>query len=118
MMLSALVGVARFLDLGARGVGRGQLFFDAVRVRGVNRIGPDGAGFIEVMQGFDFSRALIALMCIGAAEQSLAETCQYVTERQAFGGSLARFDGDSFPLPEAAVRLRAAALLRYEALWL
>jgi cyclohexanecarboxyl-CoA dehydrogenase len=109
---------ARFADLGTRAVGRGQLFFDDVRVPTVNRIGPEGAGFIEVMQGFDFSRALIALMCIGAAEQSVAETCQYVTDRQAFGGNLARFEGVSFPLAEAAVRLRAARLLCYESLWL
>ncbi len=115
---SAGVSRARFADLGTRAVGRGQLFFDDVRVPAANRIGPEGAGFIEVMQGFDFSRALIALMCIGAAEQSVTETCQYVTDRQAFGGSLARFEGVSFPLAEATVKLRAARLLCYESLWL
>jgi cyclohexanecarboxyl-CoA dehydrogenase len=111
------VSRTRFADLGTRAVGRGQLFFDSVRVPAANRIGPEGGGFAEVMQGFDFSRALIALMCIGAAEQSLEETCQYVSERQAFGGSLARFEGVSFPLAEASVRLRAARLLCYESLW-
>jgi cyclohexanecarboxyl-CoA dehydrogenase len=70
------------------------------------------------MQGFDFSRALIGLMCIGAAQQSVDETCKYVAERTAFGGSLARFEGISFPLAEAAIKLRAARLLCYEALWL
>jgi cyclohexanecarboxyl-CoA dehydrogenase len=108
----------RFRDLGSRAIGRGQLFFDSVRVSSDARIGEEGAGFIEVMQGFDFSRALIGLMCIGAAQQSLDETCKYVAERQAFGGSLARFEGVSFPLAEAAVRLRAARMLCYEALWL
>ena len=61
---------------------------------------------------------MIGLMCIGAAQQSVDETCAYVTERQAFGAPLARFEGVSFPLAEAAVRLRAARLLCYEALWL
>jgi cyclohexanecarboxyl-CoA dehydrogenase len=115
---SSGVSRTRFADLGTRAIGRGQLFFDSVRVPIANRIGPEGAGFIEVMQGFDFSRALIGLMCIGAAEQSVAETCQYVTDRQAFGASLARFEGVSFPLAEAAVKLRAARLLCYESLWL
>lgn len=111
-------GVARnrFRDLGTRGVGRGQLFFDEVRVPARARIGQEGAGFVEVMQGFDFSRALIGLACVGAAQQSLEETCRYVAGREAFGGSLARFEGVSFPLAEAAVRLRAARLLCYEAL--
>jgi cyclohexanecarboxyl-CoA dehydrogenase len=108
----------RFKDLGSRAIGRGQLFFDSVRVPAKARIGAEGAGFVQVMQGFDFSRSLIGLMCIGAAEQSVEETCKYVVDRQAFGGSLARFEGVSFPLAEAAVKLRAARLLCYEALWL
>lgn len=108
----------RFKDLGSRAIGRGQIFFDSVRVPAEARIGEEGAGFIEVMQGFDFSRALIGLMCIGAAQQSVNETCRYVAEREAFGGSLARFEGVSFPLAEAAVKLRAARLICYEALWL
>lgn len=112
------VSRARFRDLGTRAIGRGQLFFDAVRVPASSRIGPEGAGFVQVMQGFDFSRSLIGLMCIGAAEQSLEETVKYVTERHAFGSPLARFEGVSFPIAEAAVKLRAARLLCYEALWM
>jgi len=108
----------RFKDLGSRAIGRGQLFFDSVRVPAGARIGAEGAGFVQVMQGFDFSRALIGLMCIGAAEQSLDETRKYVIDRNAFGGSIARFEGVSFPIAEAAVQLRAARLLCYEALWL
>jgi cyclohexanecarboxyl-CoA dehydrogenase len=108
----------RFKDLGTRAIGRGQLFFDGVRVPAANQIGAEGAGFVQVMQGFDFSRSLIGLMCLGAAQQSLDETCKYVADRQAFGGNLARFEGVSFPLAEAAVKLRAARLLCYEALWL
>jgi len=108
----------RFRDLGSRAIGRGQLFFDAVRVPASYRIGEEGAGFVQVMQGFDFSRSLIGLMCIGAAMQSVDETCAYVAEREAFGAPLARFEGVSFPLAEAAIRLRAARLLCYEALWL
>jgi cyclohexanecarboxyl-CoA dehydrogenase len=104
--------------MGSRAIGRGQLFFDGVRVPVSARIGAEGAGFVDVMQGFDFSRSLIGLMCIGAAEQSVEETCAHVAERQAFGAPLARFEGVSFPLAEAAVRLRAARLLCYEALWL
>jgi len=111
------VSRTRFRDLGSRAVGRGSLFFDSVRVPADSRIGTEGAGFVQVMQGFDFSRSLIGLMCIGAAQQSVDETCAYVAERQAFGGSLARFEGVSFPLAEAAVKLRAARLLCYEALW-
>ena len=81
------VSRTRFRDLGSRAIGRGQFFFDSVRVPADARIGAEGAGFVQVMQGFDFSRSLIGLMCIGAAQQSVDETCKYVIERQAFGGS-------------------------------
>jgi cyclohexanecarboxyl-CoA dehydrogenase len=108
----------RFKDLGSRAIGRGQLFFDGVRAPAASRIGEEGAGFVQVMQGFDFSRSLIGLMCLAAAQQSVDETCRYVAEREAFGTRLARFEGVSFPLAEAAVKLRAARLLCYEALWL
>ena len=115
---SAGISRSRLKDLGTRAIGRGQLFFDGVRVPAEGRIGDEGAGFVQVMQGFDFSRSLIGLMCLAAAQQSVDETCKYVAERQAFGDSLARFEGVSFPLAEAAVKLRAARLLCYEALWL
>src|SRR6266851_5131497 len=67
---SAGITRSRLKDLGTRAIGRGQIFFDGVRVPAEARIGDEGAGFVQVMQGFDFSRSLIGLMCIGAAEQS------------------------------------------------
>jgi cyclohexanecarboxyl-CoA dehydrogenase len=41
-----------------------------------------------------------------------------VKERQAFGRALARFEGVSFPIAEAATQLEAARWLCYRALWL
>jgi cyclohexanecarboxyl-CoA dehydrogenase len=60
------------------------------------------------MQAFDFNRVLIGLACSGAAQVSLEETMAYVKERQAFGRALARFEGVSFPIAEAATLLDAA----------
>ena len=45
------------------------------------------------------------------------ETAGYVSDRQAFGSPLARFEGVSFPLAEHATHLEAARLLCYSALW-
>jgi cyclohexanecarboxyl-CoA dehydrogenase len=63
----------RFRDVGSHMSGRGSLFFDGVRVPEDNRLGEEGRGFSEVMAGFDYSRALIALQCIGAAQASIDE---------------------------------------------
>jgi cyclohexanecarboxyl-CoA dehydrogenase len=70
------------------------------------------------MRGFDFNRALISLACLGAAQISLEETMAYVKERQAFGRPLARFEGVTFPIAEAATWIEAARGLCLRALWL
>lgn len=113
-------GVSRsaYDDLGSLAVGRGSVWFDGVRVPDARRVGDEGMGFIRVMQGFDYSRALIALKVLGCARASLDETWPYIMERQAFGRPLAEFQGVSFPLAEADAEVRAARLLAYECLWL
>lgn len=113
-------GVARspLSDLGARAIGRAVLSFDHVRIPLSHRLGAEGAGFYEVMRGFDFNRVLIALACLGAAHASLEETMKYVKERRAFGKAIVQFEGVSFPIAEAATHLEAARWLCYRALWL
>ena len=107
-----------FSDLGGRSVGRGSLFFESVRIPAIYRLGSENSGFVQVMQGFDFSRALIGLQCLGAARQSLKETWQYITERHAFGKRLSNFQGVTFPLAEAETHLEAALFLCFRTLWL
>lgn len=69
--------------------------------------------FGTIMAGFDFSRALIGLQCLGAAQASLAETWAYVGERKAFGAPLAQYQGVSFPLAEAETQLTMMRQLCY-----
>ena len=108
----------RFDDFGSESVGRGSLFFDDVEVPAENLLGSEGGGFYQVMQGFDYSRALIGLQCIAAAQASLDESWAYVQERQTFNRPLAQYQGVSFPLAEGETLLAAARLLCYETLWL
>jgi len=48
----------------------------------------EGKGFVQVMQGFDYSRALIGLQCLAVARQSLDETWQSISQRESFGRPL------------------------------
>ena len=115
-----LPGIARttFDDIGTRPVGRGSIFFDSVRIGREMMLGDEGQGFVQVMQGFDYSRALIGLQCMGVARASLDETWRYVQERQAFGKPIAEFQGVSFPLAEAETQYEACRLLCLRTLWL
>jgi cyclohexanecarboxyl-CoA dehydrogenase len=106
----------RFDDVGGLVTGRGSLFFDAVRVPLDHRLGEEGRGFSEVMAGFDYSRALIALQCIAAAQASIDEAWAYTREREAFGGPIAQFQGVTFPLVEGETQLAAGRQLAYHTL--
>jgi cyclohexanecarboxyl-CoA dehydrogenase len=115
-----LPGVTRepYSDMGTTAVGRGAAHFDGVRIPADHLLGEEGRGFTQVMQGFDFSRALIGLQCIGCAQQTVDETWEHVSTRQAFDQPLSKNQGVSFPLAEAETLLTAARLLCYQTLWL
>ena len=113
-------GVARdaLRDMGSHAVGRAVMSFDGVRVPATHLIGVEGSGFTQVMRGFDYNRVAIALACLGTAQQSLDETIAYVRERTTFGKPLAKYEGITFPIAEAATQLAMARLFSYRALWL
>ncbi len=110
------VSRTRFDDVGSRIIGRGSVFFDDVRVPINHRLAEEGQGFSQVMMGFDYSRALIGLQCIAAAQASLDEAWEYTTQREAFGGPIAQFQGVTFPLVESETQIAAARQLCYHAL--
>ncbi len=104
-------------DLGSRSGGRATLEFSGLRAGPADVVGAPGLGFAEGMRGFDYSRALIALMSISVASASLGEAIGHARERRAFGQPLGTFQGIAFPLVEHATYLHAARLLAFEALW-
>lgn len=110
------ITTTRFRDVGTKIIGRGSVFFDNVKLPADHLMGTQGSGFVQVMRGFDYSRALIGLQCIAAAQASLDETWQYTTEREAFGAPIAQYQGVTFPLAEAETMLNAARLICYQTL--
>jgi cyclohexanecarboxyl-CoA dehydrogenase len=111
------VSRSAFVDLGNRAIGRSSLHFDGLPAPEEALVGAPGDGFVGVMRGFDYSRALIGLVCLGAAQSSISEAIQYARERIAFGSPIGKFQGVSYPLVEHQTFIRAARLLAYEALW-
>lgn len=112
------VTIESYPDMGTRAVGRGAAHLDGVRIPADHLLGGEGQGFGAVMAGFDFSRALIGLQCLGCAQQTVDETWEYVSTREAFDRPLSVNQGVSFPLAEADTLLAAARALCHRALWL
>lgn len=113
-------GISRthFDDIGTKPVGRGSVFFDNVYVPDENMMAEQDRAFGTIMAGFDYSRALIGLECVGAAQASVDETWEYVKEREAFGAPLVEYQGVSFPLAEAETQLTMMRQLCYYTLGL
>ena len=64
------------------------------------------------------TRVLISLFCLGAAQQSVDETIEYVKMRKAFGMPIARYQAVSHPLVDAIGTINALRWFCYHVLWL
>jgi cyclohexanecarboxyl-CoA dehydrogenase len=108
-------GVTRthFDDIGTKPVGRGSIFLDDVFVPAECLMAEENRGFSKIMTGFDYSRALIGLECVGPAQASVDEAWKYSTERTAFERPIAQYQGVSFPLAEAETQLTMMRQLCY-----
>jgi cyclohexanecarboxyl-CoA dehydrogenase len=106
----------RFRDPGLRPVGRGSVTFDGTFVAEERLVGEEGYGFQMVMGEFDYTRSLLGLMAIAAAERAIEMTVSYARERHTFGQPIASYQGVTFPIAEHLTRLEAARWLAYRAL--
>jgi len=105
-------------DMGTRGAARGEVRFEDVRIPKNYLVGDRGKAYLQMAQLFDTNRAYIGLKCIGAAQASIDETCEFAKQRKVMGKSISSYQGISFPLVEAETQLEAARLLCYKTLWL
>lgn len=105
-------------DMGNVPVGRGSIYLNDVELPEKYLIGKINQGFKQVMNGFDLSRLLIGLQCVGAALQSLDETIEHVKIRKSFGKPLATYQAVSFPIVEHYTQLELIKWQAYRGLWL
>ena len=103
--------------MGVRGVDTGELLLDSVRVPADNVIGEVG-GFRLAMLGLNAMRPIVAARGIGLAEGALMYATEYVKQREAFGHTIADFQGIQWEIAKVAVDIEAARLLTYRSAWL
>jgi cyclohexanecarboxyl-CoA dehydrogenase len=104
-------------DMGSRGATRGTVHFTDVKIPLNYVIGEIGKGYVLAAEFFDTNRAFIGLKCIGAAQASVDETCEYAKKRVVMGRPISRYQAISLPLAEAQTLLEAARCLCYKTLW-
>jgi alkylation response protein AidB-like acyl-CoA dehydrogenase len=88
-----------------------ELAFDDLRVPGDAMLGDPGQGMQIALSTLDSGRITIAAQAVGIARAALELATGYATERTAFGGPIARFQGVQFPLADVAAKIDAARAL-------
>ncbi|MEY2478200.1 MAG: hypothetical protein QOG87_3515 [Actinomycetota bacterium] len=103
--------------MGVRGVDTGELLLHDVRVGAEKVIGEVG-GFRLAMLGLNSMRPIVAARGIGLAEGALMYATEYVQQREAFGKTIADFQGIQWEIAKLATEIEAARLLTYRAAWM
>lgn len=82
-----------------------ELFFDNVRVNDNQVLGGLGRGFANLMNELPRERLILAIGAVGACDGMLESTVTYVTERKAFGQTIAQFQNTRFKLAEVKTQV-------------
>jgi len=91
----------RNLDkIGLHAQDTAELFFDEVRVPVENRLGDDGAGFMQLVANLAQERFSMAVGSVAGAEAVFEITLAYAKERTAFGRPIGSFQHSRFVLAE------------------
>jgi alkylation response protein AidB-like acyl-CoA dehydrogenase len=85
-----------------------ELFFHDLRVPDENRIGPEGMGFIAMMQRLPQERVGAACSNVAHAKKILEETIEYTKERKAFGQPIGSFQHNKFKIAELVTAIEVA----------
>ena len=99
----------RNLDkMGMKAQDTAELFFDDVVVPKENLLGPEGSGFISLMENLPQERISIAAMAVAACERMLELSLDYAKQRKAFGRPIGSFQHNRFLLAEMATETHIA----------
>jgi butyryl-CoA dehydrogenase len=104
--------------LGWRASDTRELILEDVEVPVEQRLGPEGAGFVNFMKTLDSGRIGIGALSLGIAEGAFQQALQYAAVRRQFGQPIAEFQGIQFQLSDMATEIEAGKHLVYQAAWL
>ncbi len=103
--------------LGVRASDTAELIFDEVHIPKTNLLGTRGLGFMQLMEFFDDTRAMVAAQAVGIAKGANKRALEYATERKQFGKSISEFQAIQHKLAEMHTSTEAARQLTYKAAW-
>lgn len=96
----------------------GELAFDNVKVPVANLVGEENMGFYYIMDSFQLERLVTGITATEGAQYALDAAMKYMTEREAFGRKLSKFQVLRHRLAELASEIEAVRQLSHHTSWL
>jgi len=92
-----------------------ELSFSGCRVPAANLLGERGRGYAQFLRTLDEGRVAIAALSVGLAQGCVDESLRYMSDREAFGGPIGRFQALQFKVADMEARAHVARLAYYHA---
>jgi len=108
------VSATKLDKLGWRASDTGEIAFDNVRIPKAHLMGEENKGFYYVMQHFALERLIMGINAHARAEYAIEYTLQYMSEREAFGKTLDRFQALRHRVAEMSAEVEIIKCFNYQ----
>jgi len=103
----------RIDTMGLRGEQPYEIILDNVKVPEENIVGEEGKAFKIIVSTYDHGRIGVAAQAVGIMQGLIEKALNYSLQRKAFEKPLISYEGISFKIADALIKLEAARLLTY-----
>ena len=107
------ISATKLDKLGWRASDTAELAFDNVEIPAENLMGEEGKGFPYIMQHFAFERLIMGINAHARSEYALDYTLQYMSEREAFGKTIDKFQALRHTVAELASEVEMCKEFNY-----
>ena len=107
------ISATKLDKLGWRASDTAEIAFDNVEVPAEHLMGEEGKGFPYIMQHFAFERLIMGINAHARAEYALDYTLQYMSEREAFGKTINKFQALRHSIAEMATDVEMCKEFNY-----
>ena len=101
--------------LGWRASDTAEISFDNVEIPAANLMGEEGKGFAYIMQHFALERLIMAINAHARAEYAIDYTIEYMSQRQAFGTTINKFQALRHTMVDHATDVEHCKVFNYAA---
>ncbi len=107
------ISTTKLDKLGWRASDTAEIAFDNVVIPAENLMGEEGKGFPYIMQHFALERIIMGINAHARSEYAIDYVLQYMSERQAFGKSIDKFQALRHKVAEMASEVEMCKIFNY-----